>query len=54
MPQDNKKQTQEVSQDNKKQTQEVKQIVVGLDVGTTKIVAIAAEKLPEGKVKILG
>ena len=54
MPQDNKKQTQEVSQDNKKQTQEIKQIVVGLDVGTTKIVAIAAEKLPEGKVKILG
>ncbi len=33
---------------------EDKNLIVGLDIGTSKIVAIVAELLPEGSIKVIG
>jgi len=33
---------------------EMKNLIVGLDIGTSKIVAIVAELQPEGGVKVIG
>ena len=33
---------------------EQKHLIVGLDIGTSKIVAIVAEILPEGRMEIIG
>ena len=33
---------------------EYKNLIVGLDIGTSKIVAIVAEVLPEGRLEIIG
>ena len=35
-------------------TKEAKNLIVGLDIGTSKIVAIVAEALPEGRLEIIG
>ncbi|MCC6656807.1 MAG: cell division protein FtsA, partial [Rhodocyclaceae bacterium] len=35
-------------------SKEVKNLIVGLDIGTSKIVAIVAELTPEGRLDILG
>ncbi len=33
---------------------EQKNLIVGLDIGTSKIIAIVAEVLPEGRMEIIG
>ncbi|MCL4472235.1 MAG: cell division protein FtsA, partial [Gammaproteobacteria bacterium] len=35
-------------------TKEQKNLIVGLDIGTSKIVAIVGEILPEGRMEIIG
>jgi len=35
-------------------SKEQKQLIVALDIGTSKIVAIVAEILPEGRMEIIG
>mgnify|MGYP002628080324 CR=1 FL=1 len=35
-------------------TRDIKDLIVGLDIGTTKIVAVVAEVLPEGRFEVLG
>jgi cell division protein FtsA len=37
-----------------KQTRDAKDLIVGLDIGTSKIIAVVAEVTPEGKLQIIG